>query len=388
MTDSIYLIRGESELVEMKEAPYDSEALLQTLIAKYPNVLAGDQMDPANPRRWLLVAREMAVPDEEQGGGRWSLDHLFLDQDAIPTLVEVKRASDTRIRREVVGQMMDYAANAVVYWPVEQIRAKYEARCEKDGENAIEKIATLVGCDPEDDEAVEGFWQDVKTNLQAGKIRMVFVADQIPKELRRIVEFLNGQTDPAEVLAVELKQFTDGESRTLVPRVMGQTAVAQAKKSSGRSNNVREQITRDEFFALAAESSDEARAFAEMLVGWLGRRKLSHAFGSGKRQSSLIMDIRTADGMVYPFSFKHTGGLVFQTSQHLTRFKPFDTDAVQAELGSKLNKVPAFDIRGGITGGRPLVRTQNLKKPSDREVVIQILDWIVDQIEEHNEISA
>src|SRR5262249_3604083 len=31
----------------------------------------------------------------------WSVDHLFLDQDAVRTLVEVKRGSDTRIRREV-----------------------------------------------------------------------------------------------------------------------------------------------------------------------------------------------------------------------------------------------------------------------------------------------
>jgi hypothetical protein len=60
-------------------------------------------------------------------GNRWSVDHLFLDQDAIPTIVEVKRSSDTRIRREVVGQMLDYAANAVVYWAVEAIRAEFEA---------------------------------------------------------------------------------------------------------------------------------------------------------------------------------------------------------------------------------------------------------------------
>jgi hypothetical protein len=38
-----------------------------------------------------------------------------LDQDAIPAIVEVKRSTDTRIRREVVGQMLDYAANSVVY---------------------------------------------------------------------------------------------------------------------------------------------------------------------------------------------------------------------------------------------------------------------------------
>jgi hypothetical protein len=82
-------------------------------------LLAGNQIDIEKPRKWLLVSREAALPSEENGSDRWSVDHLFLDQDAVPTLVEVKRSSDTRIRREVVGQMLDYAANAVVYWPVE-----------------------------------------------------------------------------------------------------------------------------------------------------------------------------------------------------------------------------------------------------------------------------
>ena len=111
----IYLIHSEGELVEMKEQSYDSEDLLQGLLAKYPSVLAGDQMDDSAPRRWLLISREAALPSEEGGTGRWSIDHLFLDQDAIPTIVEVKRSTDTRIRREVVGQILDYAANAVVY---------------------------------------------------------------------------------------------------------------------------------------------------------------------------------------------------------------------------------------------------------------------------------
>src|SRR5262249_30776823 len=66
---------------------------------------------------------------------RRSLDHLYLDQDAIPTLVEVKRSQDTRIRREVVGQMLDYASNAVVYWPVEEIRKQFEKTCEISGKN-------------------------------------------------------------------------------------------------------------------------------------------------------------------------------------------------------------------------------------------------------------
>ncbi|HJZ04312.1 MAG TPA: hypothetical protein VJ327_00425, partial [Patescibacteria group bacterium] len=107
----------------MTEQEYDSEDLLQELLAKYPNLMAGEQIDSESPRRWLLVSREISLPSQEDVAGRWSVDHLFLDQDAIPTLVEVKRSSDTRIRREVVGQMLDYAANAVVYWSIESIRA-------------------------------------------------------------------------------------------------------------------------------------------------------------------------------------------------------------------------------------------------------------------------
>ncbi len=48
-------------------------------------------------------------------------DHLFLDQDGIPTIVETKRSSDNRLRREVMAQMLDYASNALIYLPVDEI---------------------------------------------------------------------------------------------------------------------------------------------------------------------------------------------------------------------------------------------------------------------------
>jgi hypothetical protein len=110
MNGGIFVIQDNGGLVEMKEQSYDSEYLLQKLLAKYPNLLAGDQINSTVPRRWLLISREMPLASEEGGSNRWSVDHLFLDQDAIPTLVEVKRSCDTRIRREVIGQMLDYAA--------------------------------------------------------------------------------------------------------------------------------------------------------------------------------------------------------------------------------------------------------------------------------------
>lgn len=216
MVGRIFHLNDKGEAFPMEEKPYDAEKALQQLLAEHPDLLAGDQMESIAPRRWLLIRREMKIPSTEEGSGRWSVDHLFLDQDAIPTLVEVKRGTDTRLRREVVGQMLDYAANAVVYWPAEQIRAQFEANTDAP-DDALSNFL-------DEDTEAEEFWEKVKTNLQAGKIRMVFVADVIPSELRRIVEFLNEQMDPADVVAVEIRQYVGGGMTTLVPRVVGQTA--------------------------------------------------------------------------------------------------------------------------------------------------------------------
>ena len=59
---------------------------------------------------------------------------------------------------------------------------------------------------------------------------MIFVADVIPMELLHIIEFLNGQMDPAQVMALEVRQFVGQGLTALVPKVVGQTAAALQKK--------------------------------------------------------------------------------------------------------------------------------------------------------------
>ena len=227
----VFVLKDETTLVSMQAASFASEDDFQRLLSSFPELLAGDQMNTEAPRRFVLVAREQAIASEEGGSGRWSLDHLFLDQDGVPTLVEVKRGTDTRIRREVVGQMLDYAANAVLHWPVDELRARFAERCASEGAEPDATLGRLIGSDGDPD----GFWEQVRVNLTAGRIRLLFVADRIPLELRRIVEFLNRQMQPAEVLAVELRQYEGQGLKTLVPIVLGQTQDAlQNKGSSSR----------------------------------------------------------------------------------------------------------------------------------------------------------
>ena len=62
MAGRIYLLKEDSKLLAMEEAPYDSERLLQKLLADHPDLLAGDQIDAEEPRRCLLVKSPQDYP--------------------------------------------------------------------------------------------------------------------------------------------------------------------------------------------------------------------------------------------------------------------------------------------------------------------------------------
>jgi hypothetical protein len=369
----IYLLNDESILIPMEESTYDSESLLQKLLADHPDLLAGEQINAEQPRRWLLVMREMTVPGEQGGTGRWSLDHLFLDQDAVPTLVEVKRSTDTRIRREVIGQMLDYAANAVAYWPVEEIKAKFKNRCDNDGDDPGAELVKFLG----EGQDVSTFWQQVKTNLQAGRIRLLFIADEIPPELRRVVEFLNSQMDPAEVLAIEVKQFVGESLKTLVPRVVGQTETARQKKT-GRRGELR-QWDESSFFAdLSRGRGEQEAAVARRLLEWTNEMCLSIWWGQGKNDGSFFPSYYSKLGQHLLFSVWTYGAVEIQF-QHMRR-PPFDEPAKRRELADRLSAIEGVSIPETALNKRPSFKLGLITELVNLEKFLAAFDWMLSEI--------
>jgi hypothetical protein len=96
--------------------------------------------------------------------------------------------------------MLGYAANAILHWPALRLQERFAARCAESGAIADDTLRDHLGPDLDP----QAFWSKVKANLEAGRVRLLFVADRIPPELRKVVEFLNRQMQPAQVLAVEL----------------------------------------------------------------------------------------------------------------------------------------------------------------------------------------
>jgi uncharacterized DUF497 family protein len=364
----IFLVRGDDELVPMVETAYDSEDVLQALIARFPDLLAGDQLPGDVPRRWLLIGREAALPAEEDGAGRWSVDHLFLDQDAVPTLVEVKRSSDTRIRREVIGQMLDYAANAVLYWPIDALRLVFERRCETEERDSETELVSMLG-----DLDRETYWAQAAANLKAGRIRLVFVADQIPRELRRVVEFLNEQMS-AEVLAIEVKQYVgEGDVRTLVPRVIGQTAATAPPRTSVRWDE-------PSFFTELERRRGPAEAtVARKLLAWARANMTRVTWGKGRVDGSLVPVLEQGGQPHLPFAI-YTDGRVEIQFLWLTR-PPFDSSDVRREFLARLNQIPGVQLPEDAITRRPRIQLSVLAAdPTAIEGLIHALDWFRDRV--------
>lgn len=68
---------------------------LQSALEHNFDLLPGDQIRPEDPCRWLLIRREMPVPDPSSGQYRWNIDFLFADQTGCRRL---SNASGSTIR--------------------------------------------------------------------------------------------------------------------------------------------------------------------------------------------------------------------------------------------------------------------------------------------------
>ena len=381
MTQSgrIFLLHPNNKLVPLDEAEYDSEDLLQTILTEHPDLLGGEQINPDSPRRFLLVAREMTVHDDT-GVGRWSLDHLFLDQDGIPTLVEVKRSSDSRIRREVVGQMLDYAANSTVHWPVGWVRSKFEEGCRNDGENASSKLQDFLGRDSEADESyVDHFWDAVESNLRDKRIRLLFVANTIPTELRRIIEFLNEVMTPTEALAVEIQQFTGEGVRALVPRVTGQTEARRQAKQIQQMRPGRVAMEEETFLNAVRTHADRdgnvLPAVREILA-WSRKADLDLTFETTTRGPQCLIRL---PGSVALLQMENSARATSLVMTALRRRAPFDREEVRDSLREKLVGIPGFSLGKASMTGWPAINLSELVRGGQLTEFIRVMDWTVDQ---------
>jgi hypothetical protein len=371
--DKIFIIDQDNKLQELNESEFEREDDFQKMLEEYPDLISGSQINPESPRKWLLISREYGISDNNETGNRWSIDHLFVDQDAIPTLVEVKRSSDTRLRREVIGQMLEYAANSVSYWKIEDIKEMFEAKSQEKGDDPLELFSNFNGNDIEYDE----FWEKVDSNLKANKIRLLFVADIISKELKKIIEFLNENMPDIEVLGVEIKQYSSEDIKTLVPRVYGQTSktIDKSRRKGQGKTWTKESFIND----LNNRTSSEHVKFVNNLLQFVQQYTKHIWFGSGQTRGSLSPRF---DGKYkhYFFSLLSDGRIEFYLNTFLKK-EPFADEQNIEELFHKLNNITGLDLESSNRNTKPKIEMDLLFDKDEYKKFTNIIEWIIIKLE-------
>ena len=364
MTNPIFLISKSGELIALNETPYDSEEDLQKLLADHPQLVYS--VSESIPRL-ILVAREAGVPGDEGVVDSFSLDHLFLDQDGIPTLVEVKRKSDTRLRREVVGQMLDYAANANIYWTVDMVRGMFQSTWINMKKNPDLVLAEFI----EDDNGMDEFWNRVKTNLRAGKMRLIFVADEIPTRVKTVVEFLNEQMDPCEVLALEIRQLTGKDGLQMIaPRIVGQTAKTVMKTGRREKRKWNEE---DFIKELGIIAGSESVVTANKLLSWANSNNMLIWWGEGKTSGSFYPLIEFPQGTRQIFSV-WTDGKIGLELKKLANYPTFGSDNAKIFV-EKINLIKGVNLQEEAIQRFPSIPLKLLNNDESYDAFIKAVDW-------------
>ncbi|WP_026551758.1 hypothetical protein [Arthrobacter sp. H20] len=196
--------------IEPIEHGFGREAELQQILAEHPQLIPG------------VEAGAVACTEFQSGAG--PADVVVVSPDGTLTLVECKLASNPQIRREIVGQLFDYASG-FFNMHIEEFEGRWEARMGKSLEVSMGPPQV-------------GLREAVADNLQSGRFSVVLAVDAINSGLKRMVEYLNAMSGPGtSVIAVEYVRHYGSGVEVLTPRIYG-LELAEAKVSAtGRSKD-------------------------------------------------------------------------------------------------------------------------------------------------------
>lgn len=196
------------------------EHRLRDLIHDHPGIMPVHDLDPSFGRLFT-VAKELYLP------GAGFVDVLLADERGRLVIIECKLWRNPQARREVVGQIIDYARELSRY-SYEGLQRQISVATRRDG-NVLYALAQAAGTPLSEAQFVDRISRD----LASGRFMLLVVGDGIAEGTRRIGEYLRAQPGLAfDFGLVELAEYrlTDvaGDERTIMhPRVLAQTAVIE-----------------------------------------------------------------------------------------------------------------------------------------------------------------
>jgi len=206
----MFLSSPDNGWVSPQILPYGTEAHLQDLLLDAPHVIPGIE-EP------VAICKEFST-------GAGPADLLVINSQGEITILECKLKYNSESRREILGQVLDYASSL---WkmPLEAFEDQWFAR-------TGELLSTALG------EKADSILDSVGNYLGAGRFNLVLAVDEINPKLERIVTYLNRVTKvDVNVYAVEFKRVSVGATEVLIPVTFGLDQVEEKEVSDQGSSH-------------------------------------------------------------------------------------------------------------------------------------------------------
>jgi hypothetical protein len=190
---------------------------------------------------------------------------------------------------------------------------------------------------------------------------------------------MNEQMDPAEVLAIAVRQYEGAGLRTLVPQVFGQTAGAQARKAGGPSSG--REWDEGSFFAALQQRGDTAYRIGRQIYEWCSQNLPEERWGKGATNGSCSRS-RTILGVRYaPFALWTTGDIELLFRQ-IKEQPPFDREEMRRELERRLATIPGVSLPPNALNRQPSIKMTMLGDSAVR-TLLDVFGWYLAVAEEH-----
>ena len=192
-----------------------SEATLRDLLFDSPEVLPISDIDPSH-EPIIPICKELALP-------AGYADALYVNHLGRLTLVEFKLWRNPQARREVIGQILDYAKD-LASWGYEDLQRQVSLALGRRGNALYELVRELY---PELNEA--DFVDNVTRHLRRGEFLLLIIGDGIHEGAANIVDFVQRYSGLHFNLAmVEATLYRDTANKLIVqPSVLARTEIVQ-----------------------------------------------------------------------------------------------------------------------------------------------------------------
>ena len=183
--------------------------------------------------------------------------------------------------------------------------------------------------------------------------------------------------DPAEVLAIEVRQHVGQGLKALAPMLIGQTAAAQRAKS-GRSE-AQPEVGRDLLLRRFAGEGTGCRPCSRKILDWSKSRVPRIDWGEGKQDGSFV-PVLHHKGIDYPLFAVYTYGKFETHFQHYLNRPPFTSGPLRVEKLNRLNAIPGVSLPQDSITKRPSIPLKSLLEEGRTEALLSVYEWVLEQI--------